>query len=76
MDDIALTLNDGSGFKVDIADFNESFEGKIDKGDKPIIPDPDRVAELVTKKVKSAEKSKCLGPSGPRMKNYLCQKLS
>ncbi|MDB4479876.1 hypothetical protein N9040_05885 [Akkermansiaceae bacterium] len=67
LDDIELTLNDGSAFKVDIADFNESFEGKMDKGDKPIIPDPDRVAELVTKKVKSADQIEVLGPE--RAKN-------
>ena len=67
LDDIELTLNDGSAFRVDIADFNESFEGKIDKGEKPIIPDPDRVAELVTKKVKSADQIEVLGPE--RAKN-------
>ena len=67
LDDIELTLNDGRAFRVDIADFNESFEGKIDKGEKPIIPDPDRVAELVTKKVKSADQIEVLGPE--RAKN-------
>lgn len=57
-----------AGFDLDdIADFNESFEGKMDKGDKPIIPDPDRVAELVTKKVKSADQIEVLGPE--RAKN-------
>ncbi len=61
-DDIELTLNERSAFKVDSAEFDESVEEKVNEDAKPIIPDPDRVAELVAKKVKSAAQIEVLGP--------------
>ncbi|MDG2400506.1 MAG: hypothetical protein P8M04_08025 [Akkermansiaceae bacterium] len=61
-ENIELTLDDESAFKVDITEFEESIEGKVEEVAKPIIPDPDRVAELVTKKVKSTEQIEVLGP--------------
>ena len=61
-DDIELTLNEGGGLNLDINEFEESIEGKIDDDAQPILPDPDRVAELVTKKVKSPEQIEVLEP--------------
>ena len=62
LDDVELTLNDWIATKDDVPKFKESFQGKSDKSAKPIIPDPDRVAELTKKKVKSADQIEVLGP--------------
>lgn len=67
LDDVELTLNDWIATKDDVPKFKESFQGKSDKSAKPIIPDPDRVAELTKKKVKSADQIEVLGPE--RVKN-------
>ncbi|MDB4466062.1 hypothetical protein N9057_07215, partial [Akkermansiaceae bacterium] len=62
LDDIELTLDEESAFESDDAELDgPSQETKTDKS-KPIVPDPDEVAELVAKKLKSANPIEVLGP--------------
>ena len=62
LDDIELTLKGVGALKVGSADFEELIEEKVNEAAKSINPDPDRVAELVAKKVKSADQIEVLGP--------------
>jgi hypothetical protein len=62
LDDIELTLDEESAFESDDAEFDGPSQGTKTDESKPIVPDPDEVAELVAKKLKSANPIEVLGP--------------
>lgn len=62
LDDIELSLDEESAFESDDAELDGPSEGTKTDESKPIVPDPDEVAELVARKLQSANPIEVLGP--------------
>ena len=66
LDDIELTLDEESAFETDDEESEKPSGEEVLEDTKPIVPDPDVVAELVAKKLQSSGEMEVLGPEPPK----------
>jgi chromosome segregation ATPase len=66
LDDIELTLDEESAFETDDEESEKPSGEEVSEDTKPIVPDPDVVAELVAKKLQSSSEMEVLGPEQPK----------